>query len=162
MPPARPQSGGAGGGAARQRGREGTPGFLGRCQPSARRWNFEPEKVWCFSRPVLLREEERFVDWGLWGGARSRQFSLPQVCRVKANSCRGWEGPSAPCSSEAAGCTPGRWGLGRSSGFKGHSRKPQSCYLGDRWGWAGGGGYRAEFRPQRQPAAVGWTESRPH
>lgn len=87
-PPARPQPGGAGGGAARQHGREGTPGFLGRCQPPARRWNFEPEKAWCFSRAVLLREEERSMCWGLWGGARSWQSLLPQVCRVQANFCR--------------------------------------------------------------------------
>lgn len=58
------------GGAARQRGREGTPGFLAGASPPARRWNFEPEKAWCFSCAALLREEERFMCWGLWGGGQ--------------------------------------------------------------------------------------------
>lgn len=74
-------------------GQPGSTGGRGRlaswagASPS-RRWNFEPEKAWCFSRAVLLREEERSMCWGLWGGARSWQSLLPQVCRVQANFCR--------------------------------------------------------------------------
>lgn len=56
-----PGSGGGGGG----RGRP--PGFLGRCQPLAARWNFElrsgPSPA-----PAFLQEVERFVGWGLKGG----------------------------------------------------------------------------------------------
>lgn len=59
--------GGEGGGAPWQRRREGTPGFLGRFQPLAARWNFElrsgPSPA-----PAFLQEVERFVGWGLEGG----------------------------------------------------------------------------------------------
>ena len=47
----------AGGGAAREGGDAWLPGLAP--AQEARRWNFEPEKVWCFSRAVFLQEEEK-------------------------------------------------------------------------------------------------------
>lgn len=75
MPPARPERSGSGGGAPWQRGREGTPGSLGRCQPSAGRWNFElrkcdasPASSFCWKRRDLWAGA--FGEGGERGGAR--------------------------------------------------------------------------------------------
>lgn len=88
-----------------QRGREGTPGSLGRCQPSAGRWNFEPRR--CGAPPASSFCRKRRDSWagasgegGEPGGARPRPSFLSWVghaeLRQQPHSRSGCEGTLLP------------------------------------------------------------------
>ena len=72
--------------------------------------------------------------------------------------------PPHPPGPASLGCWPeaGRWRLGQGSGFKGHGAKPPKCYLGDRWGCAGGGGAEhARASEAASHSGVGCREASP-
>lgn len=106
--------------------------------------------MWFPCSLLLLQEDDRFVGWGLSGREVSREGPSPdspsprgRVCRFKAESQPLQRLEGAQCAlgfPRLLAGRLGRWELGQGSGFKGHRAKPLGCYLGDRWGCAGGGG----------------------